>query len=125
MASGSIPAGSSSYSSTLGAANTSETVTAADRFGYVVVTNLGTAPLYVRTDGQDAVVAAVDNHVVVAGESRLLANGLPLWYQSSKVIEPGSDYLAGESLDGHMSNPGTKVSLVSATAGPYSVEGSG
>jgi hypothetical protein len=80
--------------------------------------------------------------VVPAGGERVIANGLPLWFQSSDVIVKGSNQFGGgntassptspgtvtpqESLAGQMANPGTSISVVSSTASlPYAIEGTG
>jgi hypothetical protein len=138
--SGTLPAGTSVYSSTLAAA-TADTVTFPDRYGYLTVTNTGTTVLYVRSDGTAATVAGNDCLAVVPGESEMVANAEPLWYQSSKVILAGVNQFGGgntaanpgapgmiqsqTSLAGHATNPGTSISLISAGTPSYTVAAAG
>ena len=112
------------------------TVTFADRYQYVTVTNLSSAdPLYVTSDGTTAAVpsttaVASNTQVIPAGDTRIIANELPLWYQSSNVIPQGVNQFGGgntktspsspglvtpmESLAGKMMNPGVSISVASA-----------
>lgn len=138
--SGTLAAGTTSYSSTL-TAGTADTVTFSDRYGYVTVANTGSAPLYVRTDGSAVGVGAADSYVIQAGETQLFANALPLWYQSRKVITKGSnEFGGGNTIDsptnpgeiqsqaspaGQEANPGTIVSLISNDAVAYTVAAAG
>jgi len=138
--SGTLAAGTSAYSSTL-VATAADLVTFSDRYGYLTVTNTGTTVLYVRTDGQAATIAGNDCLAVMPGESELVANTLPLWYQSSKVIPAGVNQFGSgnttdspaspgeitpmESLAGGMTNPGTKVSLISSDTPTYTVAAAG
>jgi hypothetical protein len=135
-----LPNGTTTYSSTL-TAGTPDSVVFPDRYGYVTVTNLGTDALYMRGDGQAAAVAGDGCYVVPPGETHMLANALPTWYPSSKVIPAGSIAYGGgntvdspaspgivtpmESLAGLMANPGSSVSLVSSGASPYTVATAG
>jgi hypothetical protein len=140
-----LPAGTTAYSSTL-AAGTADTVTFPDRYGYITVSNEGTTGvLSVRTDGQAATeaggVPGTDCYAVMPGESLLLANALPTWYQSSNVIPQGAHQFGGgntasspsspgtitpmESLAGQMANPGTHISIISASANAYTVAAAG
>ena len=144
--SGAQPSGTTSYSSTIAAANTAETATFPDRYGYVTVTNLSaTAPLYVRTDGQAAAIGA-GSYVVAPGQSLVVANGLGTWFQSQRVIpnavmvnangpvsianpsNPSQPATAVpmEAAEGGAANPGTSISLFSGTVGgAYTVEAAG
>jgi hypothetical protein len=126
-------------------ASTAETTTFADRYGYVTVQNLSATAgqlLYVRADGTAATVGGQGCLVVPAGGQVVIANGEPLWYQSSKVIAQGANQFGGgntasspsnpgtvtpmESLAGQMANPGTHVSVISSTVSlPYALGGAG
>jgi hypothetical protein len=150
MATGSIPAGESSYVSSIAAANTVETVTAADRSRYTVVVNTGTAPIYATGDGSTPVTSGASTTVVVpAGQEAVVSNGGVYWNQASKVIPAGASAIPfgngateaasssvtsspaqpGETLPymasgrGQMTDPGTVIKLISASAGVgYTVE---
>lgn len=116
--------------------------TFADRYGYVAVTNTGTAAIQVTGDGSspEAAGAAGTAINVPAGATRVIANGLPLWYQSSKVIPAGVNKFGNgnttssaaspgtvqsqRSLAGGMANPGTTIN-VSSGATSFSLEGTG
>lgn len=141
-ASGALPAGTKSYSSTIATASTAEDVTFPDRYGYVTVTNAGSAPIYVRTDGSPATETGADSYVVQPGDTRLFANAERLWLQSSEVIPQGTNEFGGagnvsspsspgtvtpmESLAGQIANPGTSISLVSSSSGvAYNVAAAG
>lgn len=137
--------GTTAYSWTT-AAGAADTVTFPDRYGYVTVTNeSASGVLSVRTDGAAATEASVvpgtDCYPVLPGETRMLANALPLWYQSSNVILAGElvfgrgntsdspaapgEVTAQESLAGQVANPGTHVSLISSAAVQYTVAAAG
>lgn len=78
MSGGSVPAGQSSWISTIATANTAEETTFADRYNYVAVTNGGAAGevLYVTADGSTPQATGAGNEVMVgAGETRVIANG--------------------------------------------------
>jgi hypothetical protein len=110
--SGTLTNGTTTYSSTIAAVNTAETVTFADRYNYVAITNLGTDPVYVRADGQAAGVAANNSYVVAPGATQLLSNGAALWYQSSNVIPKGAIQVGnGNAYQGNINdakyNPST------------------
>jgi len=144
--SGALPAGTTAYSSTL-TAGTADLVQFSDRYGYVTVTNMSTSGiLSVRTHGTAATetggVPGTNCYVVMPGETLLLANALPLWYQSSNVLVRGSNQFGGgntsdsptspglvtpmESLAGGASrNPGTSISIISADANTYTVAATG
>ena len=146
MAGGTIPSGTSTYTGSITTGATAEVTTFADRFGYVLVQNTGTAVLYVTTDGSTP-LGATDTTggsgiAVQPGGQSVLANGLPLWYQSSKVIPLGVNQFGGgntsdsapspgmvqsqRSLAGQMANPGTKVTVLGATAAQtYTISGTG
>jgi hypothetical protein len=144
MSGGTVAAGNSTYSSTIAVASTAEMTTFADRYGFIEVENGGTSGLlYVRADGQAATVAGNNCIVVGPNQTAVISNGLPLWFQSSKVIPQGAiEYPSGntqqtgpaepgmvtpmESLAGQEANPGTKVSVISSTASlPYTLAGTG
>jgi hypothetical protein len=139
------------YGNTL-TANSADTVTFTNqRFGYVSITNAGSAVIYARADGQTAVAAAEGTVMVLPNTTAVLANGLPLWYQSSNAIVPGTSEIPfgngateaasstvtsspaqpGETQPfmasgaGHASNPGTVVSIISTAADPYLIAGTG
>lgn len=112
------------------------------RYGYVWVTQTsGTATIFVRTDGTVATVGGDLCFVVDNGTSLLIANMLPLWYQSSNVIPASAAganaYLVtsgngpsevnpmGTSPYGLMVNPGTSVSLISTGTPTFTVTGTG
>lgn len=100
-----------------------------DRYGYVSVTNLGTAPIWARADGTAAVVEDAGCYVIPPGDSRILSNGLGLWYPSSRVLAQGSDNVDFQSRAGLTENPGTSVSIIGASASEsgagYVVEAAG
>lgn len=146
MASGSIASGVQAYSSTL-VASTADTVTFADRYGYVSVTNTGTGVIYVTADNSAPATSGSDNSIAVnAGTTVVVANGLPLWFQSAKVITQGAvayptgggvtsstangqpgevqpfmSSLAGKSY----ANPGTIIKLLSTGTPTYTVAAAG
>lgn len=152
MASGSVAAGAYSYSSTL-VASTADTVTFADRYGYVQVSNTGTAgTIYVTNNGTAATVGGASTYAVNPGQAIVIANGLPLWNQVSKVIPAGSAQLPrgggaptvspsttvlstpanpGETLpyqssgQGQVANPGVSLSLISSGTPTYTVSAAG
>lgn len=100
----------------------------ADRYGYMLVTNPSTAagPIYVSGNPAVTSPAAGTGLLVNPGDSVLVANGNPLWYQSLNVIQNGvNQFGAGAStstavhpgmvqsqraLNGQMANPGTTIS---------------
>jgi len=145
MSGGTVAAGTSTYSSTIAVAGTAETTTFGDRYGYVTVVNDSATAgqlLYVRADGTAATVGGQGCLVVPAGGQVVIANGEPLWFQSSRVSAQGVNQFGGgntasspsspgtvtpmESLAGQMANPGTHISVISSTLSlPYSLEGSG
>lgn len=140
-ASGKLANGVSVYNSTIATASTAELVSFSDRYGYVTVTNLGTTdPIYVTSNGTTATIGGTD-FVALPGETILVANGLPYWDQSSRVIPAGVNANAlgtgstnaadpatvtpMSSLAGQASNPGTSISLISAGLIAYSVSAAG
>lgn len=146
MAGGTVPNGTSTYTGSITTGATAEATTFADRFGYVLVQNTGTAVLYVTADGSTPLGASDTTGgsgvAVLPGGQSVLANGLPLWYPSSKVIPLGSNQFGNgntasspsspgmvqsqRSLAGQMANPGTKVSVLGATAAQtYTISGTG
>jgi len=136
MANYNVPSGTFSFGQTL-TADTADTIQFADRAGYLTIANTGTSVIWVRADGQAATIQGEDCYAVLPGESAILANGLPLWYQSSRVIPQGVNQFGGrntsdsptnpgsvtpmESLAGQMTNPGTQISLVSSEPVAYSI----
>lgn len=89
------------------------TVTLAERYQYIDFYNLDTNPMYIRADGQAAVVGADGTYLVKANDHLMIANGLPMWYQGRVYPSVG---LAE-------SNPGTSISIVGTTTGNFSVIG--
>lgn len=126
MAGGPVSAGVSTFSGTL-VASTVDTVTFADRYSYVLVENTGTGTIYATADGSTptGVAGAGSGVAIAAGASGVLANGLSLWFQSSKVIAQGSNNAQQQSKAGQMANPGTTVKLVSSSTPSYTVSGTG
>lgn len=132
----SVPSGTSSITETL-TANTTDTVTFADRANFVSVTNSGTTVLYCRSDGTAATVGGQGCIAVLPGATAVLANSGPYWNQSGNVIAQGQIQYGGgnttdspaspgevtpmESLRGQMANPHTVVSIISAGAGAYTL----
>ena len=145
MAGGTVPSGTSTYTGSLTATSTAESTTFADRYGYVVVKNLGTSPMWATADGSTPTGSAADSSggagvAIPGGATEVLANGLDLWFQSSKVIPAGVNQFGGNttpnpgapgmvqsqtSLAGQMSNPGTKVTVIGTASTEYSIEGTG
>lgn len=144
--------GVTTYSSTTASTSTADVVNFLDRYNYVTITNDGTVVIYARADqpvgGTTATVAGLNCYAIPPGESRILANGLPMWFQSSRVLQKGVIQVGNgaaydptanpstpsnpgtvtpmESLAGQMANPGTVVSLISATSGQaYTVAAAG
>jgi hypothetical protein len=131
-----VPSGTFSTGQTL-TAEAGDTVTFADRAAYLSIANLGTSPLWIRTDGQAAVTAGENSYAVQPGATEVFANGLPTWYPSSRVIPQGVNEFGGgntrssaaspgsvtpmESLAGQMANPGTQISLIAASAESYTI----
>jgi hypothetical protein len=145
MAGGSVSSGVSTYSNTLAAA-TVDTVTFADRYGYVLVENTGTGTINVTADGSTPASSGAGSGVAVAaGTSVVIANGLKLWNQVSNVTiagttqyptgsgvttatpngQPGGTQPYMSSLAGKAANPGTTVKLISAGTPSYTVSGTG
>jgi hypothetical protein len=153
MAGATLGSGILSYSSTIAVANTAETVTFADRYGYVAVTNDGTTnAIYVSTNGTPGDTGNQNNVVTVPpGATVVIANQLPMWFQSSKVINQGSGqipqgsgfYVSTSSTvgstpanpghekpfmssgAGQMTNPGTSVSLDCSGTNAYTITAAG
>lgn len=134
----SVPNGQRTYSGT-----TAQSVTFADRYQYVTVTNTGADAIYVTSDGSTPSTSGASNtQVVLPNETRIIANELPLWYQSSRVIPQGVNQFGGgntassasspgmvesqTSLAGQMANPGTNITI-SGTSGSiaYTIEAAG
>jgi hypothetical protein len=111
----------------------------ADRYGYVQIANGGTAVIFASADPSvETPTDATNNTVqIMPGDSAILANRNPLWYQSSRVIPQGANQFGGgntasspsspglvtpmESLAGQMANPGTTVSISAPTLGTGAV----
>jgi hypothetical protein len=97
------------------------TYTFADRYGYVLVTNTGTVPIYVTGDGSAAETSGEGTAVVVpAGASVPVANGLPIWHQSQNAIPAGVNANAvGAVTTGNPTSPGDPgfVTPMAALAG--------
>jgi hypothetical protein len=153
MAGATLGSGVLSYSSTITAANTAELVTFADRYNYVAVTNDGTTnPIYVSTNGTAGDTGNQNNVVSVPpGVTVVVANQLPMWFQSSKVlvagsaqipqgsgfyVSPSSTVLSTAANPGHekpymssgagqVANPGTSVSLDCAGTNSYTITAAG
>jgi hypothetical protein len=151
MAGSTLAAGVLSYSSTIAVASTTETVTFVERYNYVAVTNDGTTnAIYVNTAGGTVTDTGNQTNAVTVppGATVVIANQLPLWFQSSKVIPAGSAQIPqgagaatvspsttvlstvfnpGEtqpymsSGQGQKTNPGTSVALNCAGTNPYTV----
>lgn len=103
----------------------------ADRYGYMQVTNPGTAVIYASADPANTAPSTSNDGIPVAGGATVLvANQNPVWYQSSKVIPQGANQFGNgntasspsspgmvqsqRSLAGQMTNPGTTVSASGA-----------
>jgi hypothetical protein len=124
-------------------ANTVATVTFAVRYDYVEVRNLtpqgGTEDsstadvIYVSTDGTTPTYEGNDFDAVAPGESVVVPNRAPLWYQAASAIgdyagvSPSYPAWFGGASGGSAANPGTTVKLISGTASTpeYSVIGVG
>lgn len=155
MAGGNVSSGTSTYSSTFTTAGTAEATTFADRYGYVVVTNTSTTgEIYATANG--TVASATNGLPIGPGQSVVIANGLALWYPSSTVLkagvekiptgggtgsevntsptqttspaQPGRIHPMMSSLLGQVANPGTNVSMWTASSGgatSYTISGTG
>lgn len=134
-----VPSGETSYTGT-----TDTTVSFTDRFGYVLVTNNGTAPMYVTSNGSTpSSTGAGYTTEIAAGASALLANDTVYWGQASKVIpsgavlypngsgayqttpngQPGTVQPYMSSLAGGVADDGTVINLLDATA--FTIEAAG
>lgn len=153
MAGGTVSSGTSSFSGSITTTGTAEETTFADRYGYVSVANTGSSVIYATANGVAPAAApgAGSGVGIPPGTTALLSNGLPLWFQSSKVILAGSAQipLGGGSYEststtvtstpanpghekpfmsagaGQMANPGTAVFIVGTAAGTYTINGAG
>lgn len=131
----SIPNGVTFLPSTAGGAvGTSNTFL--DRWNFVAVTNAGTATIQATADG--SAVGTGNGVEIPAGATVVLANQLPYWNQTRKVIQAGSIQVGDgaaynastnpssptnpgnvtpmEALDGQSLSPGTIINLTSATS---------
>lgn len=129
-------------------ASTADTVNFADRYNYVAITNEGTVAIFATTNGVAATTAGGGGVATIApSETVVIANQLPYWDQSSKVIpagavayptgggtfsttttpngQPGSVQPYMSSLAGQASNPGTHISLISTGTPTYTVAAAG
>lgn len=69
------------------------------RYNWLSITNNDTEPMYGRTDGMaSSSTGGEGDYEIPPGETALVPNSAPLWYQ------------------GQADNPGTKLDLASATA---------
>lgn len=85
------------------------------RYGYMTVTNPNAGTVVYATG--DGTTASTTNGVAIpAGGSAVVANGLPIWYQSSNVLVHGSDNANGQSKAGQLANPGTIISVSAAAS---------
>jgi hypothetical protein len=75
--------------------------------------NAGTV-VYATGDGSTA--SSSNGVAIPAGASAVVANGLPLWYQSSTVLRAGGDNANGQSKAGQLANPGTIISVSAAAS---------
>lgn len=135
-----VPNGQSSYVGTAAG-----TVTFADRYGFVLVTNTGTAPIYVTGDGTVPETTGAGTAIVVpAGAAAMVANGLPIWHQSQNVIPAGTNQNRNgaigtanpstsqnpgfttpmAAMQGQMANPGTTIQVAGTVTG-FVLEGAG
>jgi len=82
------------------------TVSFTARYSYMEIENLSaTDAMYVRADGVQAVAGADDNYYVGPGETTMVANGLPMFWQGFGG-PMGTAQLGGEAAD-----PGTTISV--------------
>jgi hypothetical protein len=100
------------------------------RYEYVSVLNETGVEIFVRTDGQAAVVDADLCSAVAPGERALIANMTPLWEQAQTVIPAGSNNQWGQWKGGGVANPGTPVSFIpvvtaTATTPIVTIQGAG
>src|SRR6185437_5749669 len=114
-----VPSGTSAVSGSL-----------TPRYEFVTVLNETGVEIWVRTDGQAAVLDADLCYAVAPGERALIANMTPLWDQASTVIPAGSVNQWGQWKGGGMANPGTPVSFIpvvtaTATTPTVTVQGAG
>ena len=86
------------------------------RYEYVSVINETGIDIFVRTDGQAAVLDADFCTHVGIGERALIANMTPLWTQAQTVIANGSVNQWAQAKNGGAANPGTPVSVIAVTA---------
>src|SRR6185437_303049 len=77
------------------------------RYQYVSVINETGIDIFVRTDGQPAVLDADFCTHIAPGERALVANMTPLWTQAQTVLQPGSVNQWQQAKNGGASNPGT------------------
>lgn len=132
-----VPSGQSSYVGTAAG-----TITFADRFGYVAVTNTGTTPIYVTADGSTPETSGAGTAIVVVpNATEVIANGLPLWFPSSRVLQQGANQFGGgnttdnvpnpgnvtpmESLAGQAANPGTSINVQGSSVTGFVLQGTG
>ena len=90
--------------------NGAATVTLAERFGYVEFQNQSaTDVMWVRTDGVAPVAGADGSYYIGPGETTILANGLPMWWQGFSPMGAA--------------NPGTTIKIVGTGTDSFTVTG--
>lgn len=126
MANFPVASGISSYSGILVAAQ-ADTVSFADRYGYVAITNTGaTGNIYVTTNG----VAPTDTTPetgsveIEPGETIEMANGLPVWSQVQTVIPLGTIQVGNGAAYNASTNPSTQFNPGNVTYGSSLAGGS-
>lgn len=154
MAGAALTAGVLAYTNAVTTGGTAETVSFVERYNYVAVTNDSTAVLYATTNGTAATTTGNNVVSIPPNATVVIANQLPLWYQSSKVIPQGSAQIPQGGGGGTVSpsntvlstpanpgveqpfqsagakalvtNPGTNVSILGGTAAQiYTVTAAG
>lgn len=125
-----VPNGQRTYSGT-----STGPITFADRYQYVTVTNLNTTAgdvLYVTSDGSTPSTSGASNtQAIMPGETAIIANEQPLWFQSSRVLVQGSDNANAQSKAGRAfqgladdNNPGVVLNFA-GTSPNYIIEAAG
>lgn len=100
-------------------------ITFADRYQYLLVTNTGSNTLYLTSDGSPPSTSGAGNtQVVFSGQTTLIANEQPLWYQSSTVLVNGTQSANGQSRAGGLANPGVVLNFA-GTSPEYTIEAAG
>jgi hypothetical protein len=141
-----------SVKGTIASSTTAVTVALLPRWAYIAVSNLGVAgtnpSIWVKTDGTVPVAPGEDNSFAVPpGQTVLVANQKPMWFQSDTVIPFGTDVPSvltagspgwpgtpamqnplGSSAQGGVATPGTTVSVLldtGSTSTNFAVSGNG